>query len=470
MRTRVDSDLPSMTTTHPPHAYRSLLILLLPLWLTQLLQMGHGMVDTVMAGHVSATAMAAVAVGSGLWLPLLLFIHGVLLANLPLLAEARGAQQWIEVTRIVHQGLILAVILSLGALAVMDTIPSLFKYLHISRDMAPAVTLYLHGISLGVPAICMFMVLRAYSESQGYPVPVTLISLTTLMLNIPLNTLFIHGWGPLPAMGGAGCGYATACVYWVSLLMLVLWISWAPSYKQTRWFSMPITWNPRLLKRILRLGLPMGASLFFEVSVFALIAVILAPLGSITIAGHQIALNVASLLFMLPLSLSNALTMRTGYYAGSLDVQGLLAMLRAGLKLTLWIAFINAALLIGLRHWLPLLYTRDQAVIALARHLMIFSACFQLFDALQVSAAGVLRGLKDTRVPLWISLFAYWGLAMPLGYTLGMTSWLGPARGAPGYWMGLVLGLGMAAFFLSWRLKQHLSMTLLKLAAIRPIP
>ncbi|NNM51507.1 MAG: MATE family efflux transporter [Pseudomonadales bacterium] len=458
-----------MTATEHPHAYHALLRLLLPLWLTQLLQMGHGVVDTVMAGHVSAPAMAAVAVGSGLWLPLLLFINGVLLANLPLLAEARGAQRWGEVPRIVHQGLMLAVILGLGAMLVLGSAPLLFSSLHIGSDLAPSVTLYLHGISLGIPAVCMFMVLRAYSESLGHPVPVTIISLATLILNIPLNMLFIHGWGPIPAMGGAGCGYATACVYWVSLLMLALWISWAPSYQQTRWFSLPIGWDAVLLKRILHLGLPLGASLFFEVSIFALIAVILAPLGPITVAGHQIALNVSSLLFMLPLSLSNALTMRTGFYTGARDVQGLLAMLRAGLKLTLMIAFTNAALLIGLRHWLPTLYTQDQAAIALARHLLIYTACFQVFDAIQVSATGVLRGLKDTRGPFWITLIAYWGLALPLGYTLGMTSWWGPARGAPGYWSGLVLGLGIAACLLSWRLKQHLSKTILKLTANRPI-
>ncbi len=447
-----------MPTANPgdSNESRHILRLLWPMWGTQLLQMGHGLVDTLMAGHYGTHAMAAVAIGSGLWLPVLLFMQGVLLASLPLFSQARGQQYWPALSQILQQSLLIAWGLALLIAGLLYLLPLSFHLLGIKADMIADVRLYLRGILPGVPAVASFMVLRAYSEAQGQVLPITLISATTLAVNIPLNHIMMQGWHQIPAMGGAGCGFATASVYWLGLLLLLLWISIAPSYQHCRWYA--ADWRPdwRRLQQIIRLGLPLGAALFFEVSAFALIAVILAPLGASTVAGHQITLSIASFLFMLPLALSNALTIRTSHYLGSNNHSGLPHFLRIAFKLSLTIAAANAVLVILLRPWAPQWYTADPQVIALAQRLLLYTAAFQLFDGLQVCTTGVLRGLHDTKGPFWITLLAYWGLTLPLGYILGLTRLSGSQHGAEGLWFALVFGLITAALLLGLRLSSKI--------------
>ncbi len=430
--------------------------LTLPMWLTQLLQMGHGLVDTIMAGHLGTEAMAVVAIGSGLWLPILLFVQGVLLAAMPLSAHARGRNDWIQVSAIVRHGLFVALMLAVLTALLLTHLHYVFRLVHVQGSMAIAVNNYLHGLMFGAPGIACFIALRIYSESLGQVVPVTVISLMTLLLNIPLNYLFMYGGYGIPAFGGPGCGYATACVYWLAFLSLLLWISRVRSYEHARWYSGTRKISTALLHRFLMMGLPIGAALFFEVSAFALIAVILAPLGAIAVAGHQVALSIASFLFMLPLALSNALTLRTGHVLGAGDRQGLDKLMLMSVPVVLGVSIFNAFLVLGFHKELPNVYTIDVNVRALAAHLLLYTAAFQVFDGIQVCITGILRGLHDTRGPFWITFFSYWVLTLPLGYSLGLTSFWGSMHGPSGLWMALVLGLFTAAILLGLRLRHQL--------------
>ncbi len=435
---------------------RAIARITIPMWLTQLLQMGHGLVDTIMAGHLGTQAMAVVAIGSGLWLPILLFVQGVLMAAMPLSAHARGSKDWVHVSTIVKHGLAIALMLSVLVVVFLSQLHHLFNWAHVQGNMAFAVNQYLHGLMYGAPGIACFIALRTYSESLGQVIPVTVISLITLLLNIPLNYLFMHGGYVVPAMGGPGCGYATACVYWLAFLCLLVWISVSQDYEHARWHTGVRGIKRLLLQQFLKLGFPIGAALFFEVSAFALIAVILAPLGAVAVAGHQVALSIASFLFMLPLALSNALTLRTGHILGAGDWHGMDTLLRISVPVTLGVSIFNALLVLSCHTELPKAYSTDLDVQKLATHLLLYTAAFQVFDGIQVCMTGILRGLHDTRGPFWITLLSYWMITLPLGYSLGLTSLWGSMYGPSGLWMALVLGLFTAALLLGLRLRHQL--------------
>ncbi len=428
--------------------------LMWPLLVTQVAQTAYGLIDTVMAGRVSAEDLAAVAIGAGLWLPLLLFINGVLMATTPLVAESLGARRLADVPRVVHQGLWIGLILGVSGILALNCVPLLFDILQVPITLRAKTALYIQGVSLGLPACALYNVMRNYTEALGQPRPVTVISLIGLMLSIPANALFIYGYGPIPALGGAGCGLANAIVLWILTIVLAWYVTHAKRYTAVRlfqWFELP---HIDHIRQFLILGLPIGVAIFFEASLFTLAAVILSPLGAQVVAAHQIGLSVTSQLFMLPLSLGMALTIRVGNFYGQQHWAALLMVQRVGFWLGTGIALSVMLFIAFMRHTLAAAYTADVAVQQLAAQLLILAVLYQLFDAWQITSAAVLRGLQDTRAPMWITLFCYWGIALPLG--IYCSRWAG--YGAQGFWAGLVVGLGLAAMLLLARVqywKQH---------------
>ncbi len=429
-----------------------LLRLMAPILLTQVAQAGYGLIDTVMAGQVSATDLAAVAIGAGLWLPVLLLCLGVLSATTPLVAGQLGAGQSQMVVPRVQQGLWVARGVGVLGTALLQAVPWLFDWAGVPASLQPKAQLFLQGISLGMPASCVYAVLRGYSEALHQPVPVTVISLFGLLLTIPLNWVLIHGLFGLPALGGPGCGFASATVMW--LLAVVLWVY---VHRARRYAAVRLPWglhrpDAAQIWAFLRLGLPIGVATFFEASLFCVAAVVLSPLGETTVAAHQIALSVTSQLFMIPLSLSMALSILVGHRHGAGDLAAVRRVVKLGLGLSTVLSLLSITALLSLHPWIPKAYTQDVAVQALAGTLLLFAAAYQLVDGWQVCSAGILRGLHDTRATMWITLLCYWGVAFPLGYVLGRhTDW-----GAAGLWSGLVVGLLGAAVLLLWRVHQQL--------------
>jgi MATE family multidrug resistance protein len=206
----------------------------------------------------------------------------------------------------------------------------------------------------------------------------------------------------------------------------------------------------------LKLGFPVGLTIFFEVSVFCIIALLISQSGAVIVAGHQLALNFTSLVFMLPLSFALAATTRVGHARGRQDEAGLLIAIATAFKITLAIGALTVTMLVSGRHWIPLIYTDDAEIIALASYLLLFAALYQVSDAIQVTANGVLRGFEDTAVPMVLTLFAYWGVGLPIGYTLATTDIIVAAMGPSGFWLGLFAGLSSAALLLAWRLRWRL--------------
>ncbi|PIE56855.1 MAG: MATE family efflux transporter [Desulfobulbus propionicus] len=442
------------------HESGRLLGLTLPLLLAQVFQTAMGVVDTVMAGRYSALDLAGVAVGSSLFFPLYLFMVGVLGAVPPLVAQADGRGDTAAIGRVVRQGMLIGLLLGTIMLLVVRESSRVLVLMGVSPEVLPVTVGYLRAIAWGMPVVGLFLALRGTCEGVSLPKMTTVAGLIGLMVNMGMNAVLIYGRFGLPELGGVGCGYATALSMLVMLLVLVVLLQWNRRTRRLEIFCPEIRHLCIGLTKPLRLGLPIGLALFIECSIFSVIALFIARLGAEVVAAHQIALNFASLVFMLPYSLAAALTVRVGFAAGRQRPERLRRTVRVGLWLAAGCACCTALIYFTSAPLIAAMYSPDPAVAGLATSLLLFAGLFQLPDAIQVNCAGALRGLNDTRVPMLLLIFAYWGIGLPVGWILGISGFWGLPQGPQGFWVGLISGLSVAALLLSWRLRwqlRHLS-------------
>ncbi len=433
---------------------RSLLALAIPVVIAQLSQTAMGVVDTIMAGSVSATDMAAVAVGTSIWLPAILFGHGLLLALTPTVAQLNGSGRHNQIAHQVRQGFWLAFCVSVLIMVVIYNSDHIIMRMHnIDPVLADKAVGFLHAIMWGAPGYLFFQVLRNQCEGLSKTKPGMVIGFIGLLVNIPINYIFIYGKLGAPALGGVGCGVATGTVYWVMFLMMRWYVTRARSQqdiKLEKGFAAP-DWQ--VMKRLGGLGLPVALALFFEVTLFAVVALLVSPLGIVAVAGHQIALNFSSLMFMLPMSLSVAATIRVGFRLGQGSVDDARVAAYTSIAVGLMLACVTAIFTVVFREHIALLYNKTPEVVVMASHLMLLAALYQLSDAIQVIGSGVLRGYKDTRSIFFITFTAYWLLGLPSGYLLGLTDYVVPAMGPSGFWIGFVIGLTSAAILMVLRIR-----------------
>jgi len=423
-----------------------------PILAAQIAHASMGFVDTVMAGRYASLDLAAVAIGSSIWFPLFLFMLGVLLAVTPSVAQLHGREEHAEIGRHVRQALLVAIMLALPIATALPHVEPLLKWIEVDPQAIPLTTGYLHGVSWGLPAIACFFVLRHYSEGLGFTGPSMLVGFTGLAFNIVANYVLVFGKFGFPRLGGIGCGYASGLTMWVMALCMLAIVLLRGVYRKNALF---VRW-PRPdwheISQILRLGLPIGCSLFIEASIFAVIALLIGSLGAQIVAAHQICLNFSSLIFMIPLSFSHAITVRVGWAIGRHDQRLARYSSYAGISLTFVIALCTATLTLLFPYPIASIYSDDPHLLTLTAGLLTLAALFQVSDAIQVCTSGALRGYKDTRVPMLLLVVAYWVIGLPLGYSLALTDFWRPAMGAAGFWIGLIAGLTAAAVLLSMRL------------------
>ncbi|CUX96904.1 MATE family efflux transporter [Candidatus Doolittlea endobia] len=432
---------------------RILLALAIPVILTQVSQTAMGVVDTIMSGSVSPADMAAVAVGTSIWLPIILFGHGLLLALTPVIAQLKGSGRRECIAHQVHQSFWLALSTSLVIMILLYNSHRIIGYMHsVEPILAEKAVAFLRYLMWGAPGYLFFQVLRCQYEGLSRTIPGMVISFLGLVINIPINYIFIHGKLGIPALGGVGCGVATASVYWIMFLLLG---AYTHRVNALRGFCLSSGWkkpDPVALKRLFILGLPVALALFFEVTLFALVALLIAPLGIVAVAGHQIALNFSSLMFVLPLSISVAATIRIGYRLGQGDVEQARISAWSSLMIGVTMACFTALFTSLLREHIALLYNDNPGVVSMASHLILLAAIYQISDSIQVIGSGVLRGYKDTRSIFFITFIAYWLLGLPCGYVLALTNWLRPAMGPSGFWFGFIIGLTFSAILMTCRM------------------
>jgi len=434
---------------------RQLLALAIPVILAQVAQTSMGFVDTIMAGAVSATDMAAVAVGTSIWLPAILLGHGLLLALTPTVAQLNGSGRRDRIAHQVRQAYWLAGLVSLLIMLFLYNAGYVIAAMHgIDAKMAEIAIGYLHALLWGAPGYLFFQVARNQCEGLSKTKPGMVLGFIGLLVNIPVNYIFIYGHFGMPALGGVGCGVATASVYWVMFILMKAWSQRAGSMRDIRLETRFDAPDWKVLYRLSALGLPVALALFFEVTLFAVVALLVSPLGIVKVAGHQIALNFSSLMFVLPLSLGVAATIRVGFRLG----QGAAAEARVAAWTAQGVGILMAALTasftVVFREQIALLYTTNPEVITLAAQLMLLAAIYQFSDSIQVIGSGILRGYKDTRAIFYITFIAYWILGLPTGYLLGMTDWIVPPMGPAGFWCGFIIGLTSSAVMMIWRMRR----------------
>lgn len=435
---------------------RELFRLSLPILLAQLALTGLGVVDTIMAGRVGTEDLAAIGIGSSLLFPIFMIATGILLALTPLVAKQKGKQNWQGVTSFLHQALWVALPLGLVSSLLLMNLQWVLNQLSLSPKVFQLTDDYLYYCAFGLPSIALFQAFRFFWEGLGVTLPTLWISFFALMLNIPLNGLFVYGWGPVEAYGAAGCGIATAIVMW-SMLGLAIW--YVKKSQHTRHlvkltahqFQLP-SWSNGIAD-LLNLGVPNTMALLFEISLFSFIALFIAHLGAVVIAAHQVTISYTGLAFMVPLSFAMAITVRSGLAYGQASLSALKISLRTGMSVAVLVSSGIALFTLLMMNEIARVYTQDVEVIALASTLLILAATYQVFDAIQVISAGALRGLHSTKVTMVVTFISYWLIGLGLGATFAFTDWILPAMGVAGFWLGIVLGLILAAFLLQLKLR-----------------
>lgn len=435
--------------------WRTLALLGGPILVAQLAQMANGVIDTVMAGHASARDLAAVGIGSSLWMPLFLFFMGMLGALQPIISGYNGARSHHKIMPATWQGLYIAAAGSLIMILLLTHVHPVLTLLNLEANTARITQGYLDAFAWGVPALLMITALRGLTDGLGHTRVIMAFSVLSTLINLPLNYIFIYGKLGLPAMGGIGCGWATSISNGVAAIALLVYLNRSRVYRKFHLISDWVKPDLAGIRYILGIGVPIGFTIFVEASLFSVIALFLAPLGPVIVAGHQIALNVVSLLFMLPLSIGMALTLRVSFLIGAHAADTARLISRSSLILAAATALVFAGLLFVFSWEIAALYTSDSEVQAVTIKLLMFAAIFQIADVIQVTCISALRGYKDTRIPMFIMLFSFWGVGLPLGYALTFTDWLMPTMGAAGFWAGLTGGLVSASILLGWRLFRY---------------
>jgi multidrug resistance protein, MATE family len=442
---------------------REIARLALPMMVAQAAQVATGFVDTVMAGHVGTDDLAAVAIGSSLFLTVYVTLLGLVTALNPILSQQLGAGESTAIGETGRQGLWFGLFTGLAGMALMFALePGLHRILGLPAPVEAKTLLFMSGAALALPAAMVHRALHAYASSLNRPRPIMFMSIAALLLNIPLNYILIHGLFGLPRMGGAGCGWATAAAFWFNACALFLYVA-ANRYFHVYGLMTRFSW-PRLADHLafVRLGTPIALSFFVEISLFASIALLIAPLGALTVAGHQAAQNFCTLIYMVPQSISTALTVRIGHSLGARRPADARVIAGLGLGLGLAGAVLIMLLILTCRVPIMYLYTDDPRLVALGASLLLFAAVYQLADSTQTIASGALRGYKLTRIPMLIHITAFWGLGLGLGLILGRTAWITPVPlGVYGFWGALVISLSAAALLLLRYLARQSRLALL---------
>ena len=434
---------------------RRTLVLASPLVIGQLTNFGMNFVDTVMAGRLGKVDLGAIAVGSSIWAAGFLFTLGVLLAVSATVSQLDGAGRPRQAGEFTRQALWLALVLAAGLIGLALSAGWVMDALDVETTVADLAMGYLRAIAWGAPALVLMLTLRFFSEGAGYTRPTMYVGLLGIACNIPLNWLLMFGNLGFPRLGAVGAGWATAIVLWLQFFLMLVRVAWRPQYRPFAVFGRLTGPNLREIAGLLKVGLPIGFMVLMEGGMFAASALLVGILGALPVAAHQVAMNYTGLVFMVPLGLSGAITVRVGNAIGRGDAEGARRAGLVGIGIALVFAVASATVIVLFPEAIVGLYTSEPEVVALAASLLLFAAIFQISDGLQVAAAGALRGMKDTRIPMLYSVLAYWMIGMTVGWYLTFRADWGPA----GMWIGILAGLSVAAVLLTaryWRLSGRL--------------
>jgi MATE family multidrug resistance protein len=421
-----------------------------PLIINNLAIMSMNLADTIMAGQYSTDTLAAIAAGGAVWTILFLAGMGIIMALSPITAQYYGRGENEKAGHYLRQTLWISLFLSIPLAILGQHCEFVFEMFKLDSEVVILADEYLSAITLGLPLAMVYMSLRMSSEGIGHTRPIMYISLFCAVLNVLFNWVLMYGHWGFPAMGAKGCGLSSAINLSLMAVMMITYISKHYRYRPLKIFS-HFEW-PKFSSQgtVLRLGVPISVSIVAEISLFSCAALMMGTLGKNIIAAHQIAINYAAFMFMVPFGMSMANTSVVGQLLGKGDTEGARQAGHTGLVLATGFMSVSALVMIIFAEQIIGLYTQDQAVAKVAISLLGMAAAFQVVDGIQVAASGALRGFKDTQIPMYLNLFSYWAVGFTLAWYLGIHLRLGPNM----VWAGLVAGLAVAAVLLTWRFEK----------------
>jgi multidrug resistance protein, MATE family len=431
---------------HKPSApTRDILHLAWPMLVAQLAIVAGGVIDTAMAGRLSVIDLAAVGIGTSIQVTVVMSLTGILLALPPIVSHHLGANRHDDIGREVQQAGWIALLLGLLAFLLLGFPEPFIAISDLQPEVESKVRAYLGAAAWGVPASMAFRVFIGLSSGIGRPRPAMAFNLLTLALKVPLNAIFMYGLLGAPALEGPGCAVAGAIDAWLIAFLAWGWCLRQPGYARFG-IGRPIARPDGLaIFAFLKLGIPIGLTFIADVTAFTFMALFIARLGPVASAAHQIASNVAIIIFMIPLALGNATAILAGQALGGGQPRQARHICGVSLRLAILIAgVVSVTLWLGAAQ-IAALYTPDMQVQAVAVPLILLVGFYHLFDAVQAVAVNALRGYKRSAVPMVIYTFSLWGLGLGGGVVLGLTDLLGPARGAAGFWMAAIASLTVVA-------------------------
>ncbi|WP_263770216.1 MATE family efflux transporter [Propionivibrio soli] len=414
-----------------------------PMLIAQLASMGMMIIDTVLLGHYGTEDLAAVAVGSGIYIAVLFALAGITQAVSPVVAHLKGGRRDHEIAGALQQAFWLAIALAVPGVVLMLAPGGLLALSSIDPEVEAKVRGYLAMLAWGMPASLLYRTFYAFANALGRPRPLMLISFGCTVLHGVLAWALVNGLLGAAASGARGCGISNSVASWFAFACGLVYVARAPAlapYRLLRGWQWP---RFEAQRELLRLGLPMGLSSFVEISSFTLIALFVARLGATVVAGHRIVANFAAICYMLPLSVALATVAHVGQAAGGRDWNGARAAAAAGMMIASVLAMISGVLLWLGKNPLVAAYTNDPAVRRVALSLIAYVAIYQVFDALQTVAAFALRGYKITLAPMVVHLVCFWGVGLGGGWWLAFG--LPQPMGVAGYWLGSLASLVFAA-------------------------
>lgn len=427
---------------------KKLLSVMIPILVAQVSTAGVTFINTTVAGHAGADDLAGVSVGAGLFYPLLASIIGLLMAGTPLMAQLIGRKERESLPFIVRSGMVIGLsVWALFTAAYFFFIDDLLASLALEAAVEYIARYYLMTMIGVVFFLALMIPLRCLTDTAGSTSISMKLFLMAPVINGIFNYLFIYGHGGMPALGGIGAGLATMMTYGFLLGLFLLVVMKSKDLGGRQIFS-SLALRSKDLREYLIVGVPSGLSIFMEMSLFSLIIVFLSRYGTDALAAYQIADNFASLVYMLPVSCSMALTILIATAVGAGDMTLARRYKKAGFVVAMGGAMMTASFTVLFRNSIGSVYTDDAAVALIAGQFLIYSAGWQLFDAISTPIQGILRGLKDTRISFIFMVLAYWGGCFPMSLFLDSHT----ALGADSFWLGLDFGVGCSAFLMILRL------------------
>ena len=419
-----------------------------PLIVNNLSIAGMSFADAVMSGRLGADSLAAVAVGASVWFLTFTLMLGILMAISPIAARHFGAGRYDLIGRYTRQGIYLAV--AYGALVIWFgrvLAGPLLEAIGIDPAFRSMTADYVAAITLGAPGMFIFLALRFTTEGVGRTKPIMYTSVFALACNVFLNYVLMFGKLGAPALGVVGCGLASAITMWLIAAALAWHMLGSGYYERLGIFSRLAPPRPEVLWEIIALGVPIAVTITAEAGLFNAVSLLMGTRGTSITAAHQIAINFAATMCMVPLALSSAITVRVGQLLGAGQLQSARFSGGLGIAICAGFMFCSALFMLVFREAVVSLYTDDTVVRGIAISLLLMAAIFQVADGVQIGAAGALRGYKDTRVPMLINIVSYWIVGFPLAFLAAVTFVMPPNF----IWAGFVVGLSIAAVLLTWR-------------------